>query len=123
MSRSEKCREVMNRRWAGRRAYWRELLERQAHSGLSISGFCAQEGVHVSSFYEWRRKLKEATPTHGVGTELSTGFVRVDVELGQSTDADSGVNIALAGGASIRLMKGFDPATLRKALSVWGVSV
>ena len=123
MSRSERCREAMLERWSERRAYWRELLERQAGSGLSISGFCAREGVHVTSFYEWRRKLSVGLPKEAAAdaaaSELTAGFVRVDVELGQSAGGDSGVSVALAGGASIRLMKGFDPATFRQVLSIW----
>jgi hypothetical protein len=123
MSRSERCREVMLERWSGRRAYWRELLERQAGSGLSISGFCAQEGVHVTSFYEWRRKLNANPAKASASAELTTGFVRVDVELPGLDEGDSGVSVALAGGAAIRLMRGFDPATLREVLSICGEGV
>jgi transposase-like protein len=36
---------------------WRLRLRRQATSGLSISAFCAREGVCSASFYAWRRRL------------------------------------------------------------------
>jgi putative transposase len=38
---------------------WREILKRQAGSGLSIREFCATEGVSQPSFYAWRRRLRE----------------------------------------------------------------
>ena len=38
---------------------WREILNRQADSGLSVRKFCASEGVSEPSFYAWRRKLQE----------------------------------------------------------------
>ena len=37
---------------------WREILERQAGSGLSIRGFCAAEGIQEPSFYAWRKRLR-----------------------------------------------------------------
>lgn len=37
---------------------WREILERQAGSGLSVRSFCAAEGVREPSFYAWRKRLR-----------------------------------------------------------------
>jgi hypothetical protein len=39
--------------------HWREILNRQIGSGLSIRRFCASEGVSEPSFYAWRRRLWE----------------------------------------------------------------
>jgi len=36
---------------------WRQRLQRQSASGLSISAFCALEGVSSSSFQSWKRRL------------------------------------------------------------------
>jgi hypothetical protein len=36
---------------------WRQRLQRQANSGLSISAFCAREGVSCASFQSWKRRL------------------------------------------------------------------
>jgi transposase-like protein len=43
----------------GRETLWRGILRRQAESGLSICRFCAAEGISESSFYAWRKKLRE----------------------------------------------------------------
>jgi hypothetical protein len=39
-------------------ARWREILERQAGSGLSIRSFCTAEGIREPSFYAWRKRLR-----------------------------------------------------------------
>ena len=36
---------------------WRELLQRQAPSGLSQAAFCVAEGLSVSSLQSWKRKF------------------------------------------------------------------
>jgi hypothetical protein len=39
---------------------WRDVLRRQANSGLSIRQFCARERISQPSFYAWRRRLRES---------------------------------------------------------------
>ncbi len=39
---------------------WRDVLRRQASSGLSIRQFCARERISQPSFYAWRRRLRES---------------------------------------------------------------
>lgn len=41
------------------RELWRDRVLRQSQSALTIEKFCIQEGVPVSSFYQWKRKLNE----------------------------------------------------------------
>jgi hypothetical protein len=36
-----------------------DLIKRQKETGLSITGFCANEGIPKSSFYYWRKKLNK----------------------------------------------------------------
>lgn len=42
-----------------RESYWRDVVRRQAASGMSIRQFCAKEGVSQPSFYAWRRRLRD----------------------------------------------------------------
>jgi hypothetical protein len=44
---------------ADREMRWREIVNRQARSGLSIREFCANEKVSEPSFYAWRKKFRE----------------------------------------------------------------
>jgi hypothetical protein len=39
-------------------ARWREIVERQAQSGLSVRSFCAAEGITGPAFYTWRKRLR-----------------------------------------------------------------
>lgn len=36
---------------------WREIIERQAASGLSVRAFCRREGLGESSYWYWKREL------------------------------------------------------------------
>jgi transposase len=44
------------------RQRWTERLDRYRQSGLTVTDFCAEEGVSVPSFYLWKRKLASPTP-------------------------------------------------------------
>lgn len=46
-------------------SYWREVLNRQADSGLSIRAFCVSAGISQPSFYAWRKKLREGKSNGG----------------------------------------------------------
>jgi len=41
----------------GKHAEWGKRLARFSRSGLTVTRFCAREGISVASFYHWRRKL------------------------------------------------------------------
>jgi transposase-like protein len=40
-------------------AYWREVVQRQAASGVSVRSFCRQQQLVESAFYAWRRTIAE----------------------------------------------------------------
>jgi transposase-like protein len=40
------------------RVQWRQRIERQRGSGLSIVEFCRAEGVSPACFHQWKRKLR-----------------------------------------------------------------
>ena len=42
---------------------WRERLNRQSESGLTVEAFCEQEGISTSMFYSWQRQLQDPLPT------------------------------------------------------------
>ena len=45
------------------RQRWIERFVRYHASGQTVAAFCAQENVSVPSFYLWKRKLADASPT------------------------------------------------------------
>jgi hypothetical protein len=47
----------MKRRIANTQKRWREVINRQRTSGLSIKDFCEQRGINGPGFYVWRKRL------------------------------------------------------------------
>lgn len=47
---------------ASREQVWKELLQAQSGSGLTIRAWCVREGVAESRFHYWRKRLAP-TPT------------------------------------------------------------
>jgi len=50
---------MARRKSAEKALRWREILRRQADSGVSVREYCASEGLSEPSFYAWRKKLRE----------------------------------------------------------------
>ena len=50
---------MAGRKSAEKALRWREILRRQADSGVSVREYCATEGVSEPSFYAWRKRLRE----------------------------------------------------------------
>lgn len=40
---------------------WRQRFQRQPASGLSVTAFCALEGVSLACFYYWKRRLSSSS--------------------------------------------------------------
>lgn len=73
---------------------WREILERQAGSPLSVRGFCAAEGISEPSFYAWRKRLRTRK-------EKSMGTVRKGARREQASEnAQLFIPLQLLGAAS-----------------------
>ncbi len=82
---------------------WRELVERQRSSGLSVAAFCARHGVAVSSLYAWGRRLA-AVPA----------FVEAKVaDVPAGTRSTGVIEVRLRGGRRLLVRReGFDRALL-----------
>lgn len=67
---------------------WRELVERQRSSGLSVAAFCARHGIAVPSLYAWRRRLAAApvfveAKVAGTSGPQSSGMIEVRLRGGR----------------------------------------
>ena len=74
---------------------WRELLGRQASSGLSVREFCRAERLSEPSFYAWRRTLAER--------EGAKAPSFVPVVVSDQPKSDASIVIELVGGHVLRL--------------------
>ena len=113
--------------------FWREQLERQAASGLSIAAWCRQNQVAITSFHYWRRTLARrvqpnAAPQPESAILNPAAFVPVLVETAlqaplPKTDLvihDAGMLEILfpQSSARVRVAPGFDAPTLSRLLDV-----
>jgi transposase-like protein len=98
---------------------WREMMEDQARSGLTISAFCDQRNISASSFHQWKRELKRREGELRTGSigpskprELG-GFMPVSI----IATATAVIEIDLAG-AVVRVRRGFDEEALARVVHV-----
>jgi len=114
---------MVRRRQAGARhirhgaAFWRQAVKRQEDSGRSQVGFCADEGLALSTFSYWRRKLAE----EGQATLEQTSLVPIEVvpdALGEVTFGQVPFELVLRSGHLIRVPPNFNEAALARLVSV-----
>jgi transposase-like protein len=92
-------------------AYWREALQRQAASGVSVRSFCRQQQLVESAFYAWRRTIaerdgqvptgKSEPTTPCIPRPASSEFVQAVVTDLPAREAS--ITLELAGGRVLRL--------------------
>jgi hypothetical protein len=90
---------------------WQERLERFRHCGLSVVAFCRREGISCQAFYYWRQKLAVRAVAPADGARL------LSVRL---LAPPSPVEVALPGGAVLRLGPDCDLAFVRSLVDALG---
>jgi transposase-like protein len=94
---------------AGTRSdHWRDLIQQQVSSGLSVSTFCSERGLTEQSLYYWRKRLSKDTP-------VSFALVSAD---GAADRLSAPLELELTSGQRLRIPCGVDAATLRTVLAV-----
>jgi hypothetical protein len=113
---------------AAKERYWKDVIRRQAASGVGIREYCDQAGVPEHRFHWWRRNLgrrdrkvtmkaraDDPAPASDVGSdqpEFSTFVpVRLPFSLGGS------IEVVHPRGYVIRVPSGFDASVLQRILS------
>ena len=43
-----------------RLSHWEQIIRKRNESGLSISAFCENFGIHTNTYFYWQKKLHEA---------------------------------------------------------------
>jgi len=64
----------------GTQQRWRERIETQRSSGLSVTEFCRREGIGKAGFYYWKRR---------VGTGAREGFLELKVAVPSQIEAEA----------------------------------
>ena len=96
---------------------WRQRLQRQSTSGLSISAFCAQEGVSSTSFHAWKRRFAaRSLPRH----QQPPLFVPLDLDPQPPQNAPTpgqGVELQLPHQVRLRFDSPPDPQWLGRVVA------
>lgn len=100
-------------RTAGLESHYSQLLASHAASGLSLRRFAAVHGVSAWTLYGWRRRLS-GKPT--ITPAIEPRLVAVDVIRAQPGSAASTYEIALPGGACLRLPRDFEARRVAELL-------
>lgn len=104
MSRTESAREK-----------WSRIIREQQASGLTIAAFCGERGVAVSSFYPWKRRLREAGAAAGIME--APAFIEARVMGAPDERRGAGkIAIELAHGRRIVVGRGFDSELLLEVI-------
>jgi len=104
--------------------YWRQQIDDQAASGISIRGFCFERDLAENSFYAWRRELARRDEE----VQLQTGKSESASRSQQPSSAFVPVNVAPIttrpielvhpSGSLIRLSPGVDWQDVSRLLEV-----
>ena len=90
----------------GRRE-WQSLIERAERSPLSVTAFCAAQGVSTASFYLWRKRLgadiEAAQPV--AARFLDLGELAAHAGAGAEDSGGWEVELALGDGLVLRLRR------------------
>ncbi|WP_411913464.1 IS66 family insertion sequence element accessory protein TnpA [Wenzhouxiangella sp. AB-CW3] len=70
---------------------WRSLISKQADSGLTQSVFCRREGLSLSTFCNWKRKLSSESDSRAEESAESEPWI----DLGGLAATDPGWDIEL----------------------------
>lgn len=80
-----------------------KLLEQQQKSNLTVTTFCRNKKIPLSTFYHWRRKFKSETPSIQENTHAEFVSVKIrNIEKKKSVSDDS-ITISFPTGMSIKV--------------------
>jgi len=114
-----------------RREWWRRQLARQESANLSVTEFCRQLGVSITTFYYWKKRVHEPPPilSGQVPVENSSRRLTATAGAGPSNyvpvsilepSAGTQLEIELANACVLRLKGVIDPSLLQAAIMAAG---
>ena len=91
-------------------AGWRELISRQAASGVTVAEFCRRQGLHPGLFRRWRSTLEQpganvvAAPDSEVRAKSMASFIDLGPMGSRASRFD--VRLELGDGVVLHLVRG-----------------
>jgi hypothetical protein len=106
-----------------------ELVKRQKETGLTVTAFCSNEGIHKSTFYNWRNKLNKEPEKRFIPLLVNSGSTAMtvpakDYNQGQVASHDSGDDFLLEliypNGTRLRIKRDPDLDHIRSLVCLLG---
>jgi len=94
-----------------KRLFWQRVLAAHAASGLTVKGFCKNEGLAVWRFYYWRKKLREAIQS------ALTDEVRFR-QVGEVLPSPVELRIEFSDGVLLHVPDRCDPSRLQQVITL-----
>jgi hypothetical protein len=111
--------------------WWRGQFQRQRKANLSVTEFCRQLGVSVTTFYYWKKRVQGIPPTapqrlpaerplrHLTSTVSATAANFIPVPILEPT-VGTQLEIELTNACVVRLKGVIDPPLLQAAITAAG---
>ena len=106
-------RPKRSHRSRGRR-FWVDAIARHQSSGLSRAKFCQREGLAVSTFDLWRRRLSEEKAESTTATLLPVEVIPASSAL---LRPGGGYEVVLSNGLTLRVDPDFDEDALLRLVA------
>ena len=81
---------------------WRQIIDGQRTSGLTVAAYCRDRGITEGSFYTWKRRLQSPAKSNRLS---KPAFVEVTPP---STQTAGAIEICLRGERHLLARRGFD---------------
>jgi len=97
------------------------LQERQKESGLSVKGFCSNEGIAPSCFYYWQKKIRnQVNPRRFIPLVVkpSISDLHQHKSHGHQNDESISFEITYSNGTTLRVKNDLELDRLRTLLSL-----
>ena len=96
-----------------REQFWRETIERQSASGLSVREFCRREQLAETSFFAWRRTIRQRDGE----VESSGQPAFVPAVVTSTSSADTSIVLELGNGRALKLPESIAAARLAELVT------
>jgi hypothetical protein len=92
----------MNKSQLPRADEWRQIIDGQRPSGLTVAAYCRDRGIKDSAFYAWKRRLRSPAKPNRLS---KPAFIELKPS---SPSATAAIEICLRGERRLLVRRGFD---------------
>lgn len=102
------------------------LIERHKESRLTVSDFCSNEGIGKSTFYNWKKKLRESNHKRFIPLVVNTpgslannqNIIQEEAGSIKPTQGDYLLEISYPNGSILRIKKDLDLTQLKALINL-----